>query len=107
MNFFKKFIATMRLNEAIRQADNAAKNTGNRHYVMPTSGTSGKLIIMDRYNFRKLKQKKYINPKATVKDLEIRCFYATPYRNGKGTIPPETLKQKRQNYYNWLMSNKP
>lgn len=51
MNIFKKIKATLRLNEAMRQADKAHNENGNRYYVMPTSGTSGQLIIMDRNNF--------------------------------------------------------
>lgn len=102
MNFFKKIIATLRLNEAVRQANNAHKKTGQRYYVMPTSGASGKLIIMDRRNFRKLKQKRYITHRAFVRDLEVECFYCTPYRNGTGALTKEAELIKRQNYFMWL-----
>lgn len=104
MNIFKKFRASLRLREAIRQADEAHKETGERYYVMPTSGNSGQLIIMDRYNFRKFKQKGYISRKASISNMEQECFYCTPYRNGKDGLSVFILKMKRKAYYSWLVS---
>ena len=75
MNIFKKIRASLRLREAVRQADKAHRENGQRYYVMPTSGVSGQLVIMDRNNFRKLKQKHYINHNTFVRDLEFECFY--------------------------------
>lgn len=106
MNIFKKIYASLRLCEAIRQADEAHKETGERYYVMPTSGKSGQLIIMDRYNFRKLKQKRYVSREASVLDLERECFYCTPYRNGKNELADCIIKMKRKMYYSWLVSLK-
>ena len=57
MNIFRKIRASLRLREAVRQADEKHKETGERYYVMPAGGKKGQLIIMDRKNFRKLKQK--------------------------------------------------
>ena len=102
MNLFKRFRAALRLNEAIRQADKALQVNGHRYYVMPTSGTSGQLIIMDRANFRKLKQKGYINRSTFVNDLEQECFYCTYYRNGTGELSKRLRALKRQQYYSWL-----
>ncbi len=48
MNIFKKIRASLRLREAVRQADKAHRENGQRYYVMPTSGVSGQLVIMDR-----------------------------------------------------------
>lgn len=102
MNIFKKIKASLRLREAVRQADKAHKETGVRYYVMPTSGVSGQLIIMDRANFRKLKQKGYINRNTTVKDLEFECFYCTSYRNGMSELSSDVVALKRKQYYSWL-----
>lgn len=102
MNIFKKVRASLRLREAVRQADKAHQETGGRYYVMPTSGSKGQLIIMDRVNFRKLKQKRYINAKTFVSDLERECFYCTPYRNGSGLLSSDMLRMKRKQYYAWL-----
>lgn len=81
MNIFRKIRASLRLREAVRQADEKHKETGERYYVMPAGGKKGQLIIMDRKNFRKLKQKGYINHNTFVGDLERECFYCTTYGN--------------------------
>ena len=104
MNIFRKFRASLRLTEAVRQADKAHEETGERYYVMPTTGTSGQLVIMDRSNFRKLKQKGYIAHEATVANLEMECFYCTPYRNGEGELPDTIVSMKRKQYFKWLNS---
>lgn len=81
-------------------ADNAHKQNGERYYVMP--GYDRKLIIMDRRNFRLLKQKNYIPNKASVKHLELECFYCTPYKNGKGKLSKDDIASKRDQFYRWL-----
>lgn len=106
MNIFKKIKATLRLNEAVRQADKAHAENGSRYYVMPTSGTSGQLVIMDRNNFRKLKHKGYISYRAFVGDLERECFYCTPYRNGTGVLSSAVVALKRKQYFSWVNSFK-
>ncbi len=102
MNIFKRIKASLRLHEAVRRADKAHSENGQRYYVMPTSGTSGQLVIMDRNNFRKLKQKHYINFNTFVRDLEVECFYCTPYRNGAGKLSAEAVALKRRQYFSWL-----
>lgn len=102
MNIFKKIKAPLRLCEAVRKADKAHSEKGQRYYVMPTSGTSGQLVIMDRNNFRKLKQKHYINYNTFVRDLEVECFYCTPYRNGAGELSAEAVALKKKQYFSWL-----
>lgn len=102
MNIFKKIKTSIILHEAVRKADKAHNENGQRYYVMPTSGTSGQLVVMDRNNFRKLKQKHYINNNTFVKDLEVECFYCTPYRNGAGELSAEAVALKRKQYFSWL-----
>lgn len=102
MNAFQKLYALLKLREAVNQSDKAHARNGERYYVMPTSGVSGKLVIVDRANFRKLKHKGYINnKKANMGDLEIECFYHTPYRNGTGEIAPDSIAAKRRQYFSW------
>ncbi len=112
MKFFKRFRASLRLREAIRQADKAHKETGERYYVMPATSKRGetRLLIMDRRNFRKLKQKRYISRNAMVRHLERECFYCTPYKElpylrfrlNSGLLSEDEIKAKRQAYFNWL-----
>lgn len=101
MNIFKRFRAALRIMEAARQADKAHKETGERYYVMP-NGNNGELIIMDRFNFRKLKQKRYMSHNVFVNDLERECFYCTPYRNGNGALPEEVITMKRRDYMEFV-----
>lgn len=105
MNIIKKLRASIRLNEAVVQADKAHEETGERYYVMP-NGKSGELIIMDRFNFRKLKQKGYLSRSTFVNDLERECFYCTPYKNGSGALPELIVKLKRKEYFTYLDSLK-
>ena len=102
MNIFKKIKAYLRYHEAVKQAEKAHESTGHRYYVMPMSGTKGKLIIMDRDNFRKLKVKGYISQNARVKHLELECFYCTSYRKGNGRLSPEDIKSKKELFYQWF-----
>lgn len=101
MNIFQKLKASLRLREAVRKADEAHRETGERYYVMPASADRCKLIIMDRFNFRKLKQKGYITNKVYIRDLERECFYFTPYRNGSCAISSEVVNIKRRQYFSW------
>ena len=105
MHIFQKLKASLRLREAVRKADEAHQQTGERYYVMPASADGCKLIIMDRFNFRKLKQKGYITRKAYVADIERECFYFTPYRNGTGAITPEIANLKRNQYFGWYAAS--
>lgn len=102
MNIFKQIKAYLRLREAVRKADKSHSENGQRYYVMPQSDASGKLVIMDRNNFRKLKQKHYINYNTFVRDLEVECFYCTPYRNGTGQLSAEAAAWKKKQYFSWL-----
>ncbi len=106
MDIFRKLRASLRLTEAIKRAEQAFKETGERYYVMPTTSHKGELIIMDRRNFRKLKQKGYISHDVRVTDLERECFYCTSYRNGEGVLPDFIVDMKRKEYYKWLDSIK-
>lgn len=112
MKMFKRFRASLRLREAIRQADKAHAITGERYYVMPATSRRGetRLLIMDRRNFRKMKQKGYIIHDARIRHLERECFYCTPYKElpyphvrlHSGQLTDEDMKSKRKAYFDWL-----
>lgn len=92
----------LRLKEAIRLADKAHKETGNRYYVLP-NGNKGKLMIVDRANFRKLKQKNYLPRKMYIYDITHYCFYCTPYKDGRGKLSKKDLEAKRELYIKFLI----
>lgn len=107
MNIFRKFKASLRLREAVKMADQAHCQTGNRYYVMPQHHSGGKkLIVMDRYNFRRLRMKHYIHHEARVIDLVRECFYCTPYRNGANNLSPLERKKKVIQYFAWVEADR-
>lgn len=107
MNIFSKFKASLRLREAIKMADKAHRETGHRYYVMPQHGSYGrKLVVMDRFNFRRLKMKHYIHREARVFDLVRECFYCTSYRDGNQFLAPEDRKKKVMQYFAWVEADR-
>ncbi len=80
-------------------ADRAHQETGARYYVMPLS--RGKLIVMDKLNFRQLRHKGYVPRDARVGDLERECFYFTPYRDGSRPITEDVEAIKREEFFRW------
>lgn len=99
MNVLSKFVAYLRLREAVNRADKAHAETGQRYYVVPSAN---KLVILDRKNFRILKHKNYINYSARVNNLIVESFYFTPYRNGDGYLSQSYRKKKIMQYFDWV-----
>ena len=107
MKLFRRFKASLRLREAIKMAEKAHRETGQRYYVMPQHGSAGKkLVVMDRYNFRRLKMKHYIHRDARVFDLVRECFYCTGYRDGNQFLAPEDRKKKVIQYFAWVEADR-
>lgn len=107
MNIFRKFFASLRLREAVKMADKVHCKTGQRYYVMPQHYSGGrKLIVMDRYNFRRLKMKHYVHQDARVRDLVRECFYCTGYRDGNQFLSPEDRRRKVVQYFEWVEADR-
>lgn len=88
-------------------ADKAHRQNGQRYYVMPQHYSGGrKLIVMDRYNFRRLKMKHYIHRDARVFDIVRECFYCTPYRDGNRFLAPEDRRKKVIQYFAWVEADR-
>lgn len=100
MNIFKKIKAEIVYSLAVRKADNAHSENGERYYVMPSE--DGRLVVVDRRNFRILKRKNYISKDASVADMQRECFYCTPYRNGKGGDVGRHLALKHSAFLDWF-----
>lgn len=101
-NYYLKLVDYLRYREAVRKADKAHQQTGERYYVMPAVNNKNRkpgLIIMDRQNFRRLRLKHYINQKATVRDLVNESFYLTPYRDGTGFLDDKGRTIKLKQYF--------
>lgn len=100
MNIFKKIKAEIVYSLAVRKADNAHSENGDRYYVIPSE--DGRLVVVDRRNFRVLKRKNYIPKDASVADMQRECFYCTPYRNGKGEMPADIIALKHSAFLDWF-----
>ncbi len=100
MNIFRKIKALVAYGIAVQKADDAHRENGERYYVMPSM--DGKLVIVDRRNFRLLKRKHYINKEANIATMQKECFYCTPYRNGSGAMPDEVKTLKKASYMDWI-----
>lgn len=103
MNALRKLLADLRLREAVRKADKAHAASGGRYYVVPMVGT-GRLVVMDRFNFRKLKQKRYMSPATWIAHLEKSCYYHTPYADGSKGMNEEEKLLGRIRYLAWVES---
>lgn len=105
-NPFKQFTDYLRYREAVKMANEAHEKDGDRYYVVASGQENGKpgLIVMDRKNFRKLKQKGYIDKNANIRDLVSECFYCTPYLNGDGYLDAAGRKLKLALYFSYCES---
>ncbi|WP_308662106.1 hypothetical protein [uncultured Alistipes sp.] len=103
MNIFKKFKAYLRFREAVKRADEAHQRDGQRYYVLPAKG---KLVIMDRRNFRILRRKGYISRNANVPSIPRHCIYYTADGSGRGGHERENLTSQFHRYLEWLQRNK-
>lgn len=89
----------LRYREAVIMADEAHAKDSDRYYVMPSM--DGKLLVMDRKNFRRLKRKGYIHKNATMQNAIRECFYYTPGLANAGVITEDALKRKYAEYKKW------
>lgn len=103
MNIIEKFLAYLRLKEAIRIADKAHEENGKRYYVLP-NGKTHKLIVTDRNNYRQLRHKGYYHNSAKMIDVKKASFYYTAHKNGEGKSTDELVDLKRMQYYHWVES---
>lgn len=99
MNIFQQFFAYLRLREAVRKADEAYRLHRRRFYVLP--GADRSLVVMDRSNFRILKRKGYISPKAFTRDAVNESFYFTPFADGSGRLSDADRRHKVMQYFSW------
>lgn len=107
MNLFSKIKASLRLRQAILLADKAHRKSGFRYFVIPVHGSHGKkLMVLDRFNFRRLKMKHYIHRLASMSDLQKECFYYTGHANGRNTISPQQRQMKIAQYFAWVEADR-
>lgn len=98
-HIFRHFRDYLRLRAAVKMADEQHAKDGDRYYVVPS--TNGQLLVMDRKNFKKMKQKGYIDKKVNLNDLRRSAFYYTPYPNGSDAMNEALKKEGAEMYYAW------
>lgn len=89
----------IQFNMAKRQAEEQHARTNERFYVIPSE--KGKLVIMDRKNFRMLKRKKYFSQQMSTTNLMLQSYYYTPDRAGKNGMTPESVKARKEAFSLW------
>ena len=97
-NAWNDFKDYLRYRKAVQMADDAHAKDQDRYYVMPSM--DGKLLVMDRKNFRILKKKGYIAKNATIQNAIDECFYFTPRLNDVGMVEP-VIKERYEEYKKW------
>ena len=75
MKIIKKLKARIAFTLAVRKAEDAHAKDSDRYYVLPSG--DGKLVVIDRMNFKKLRRKHYVGKKHTPSRLVDECFYYT------------------------------
>lgn len=102
ISIIKKIKAHLRYRLAVQRAEKAHDVDNCRYYVMPST-ERGKLLIMSRKSFRKLKLKHYINSSCRMTDVERICFYFTADKAGKSMHP--LLKTKGyKRFISWFLT---
>lgn len=102
MNIFTQFYAYLQLRYAVQMAEKAHKKNPTRYYVLPNSAKKVRLIVSDRTNFRRLRQKGYISSNMQMKDAMHYCFYYTADAAGKNGMTSEWRAVKQMHYYEWF-----
>ena len=100
-NLFKKIRAYIRLQKAIRKADELFAYTRERQYVLVYGD---KLLVISRSNMKMLKKKKLIPWGVNVQTLERICIYHTAYGNGTKDITASEKKMREALYYKAVLS---
>lgn len=102
IRLLKKLKALMVYNKAVHAADLASsREGGNRYYVMPST-RRGKVIIVDRANFRLLRKKHYVNKDMKIQDCVNNCFYHTKDRKGEA-MHPLLIEKGRKRFIDWAL----
>lgn len=89
------FRANVRLDYAIRKAEKAHKEYGERFYVMPDH--NDRLIIMRRKGMRTLRRYGCMDPRVRVKDLVKESFYFTA--DGAGNCLSDAQREAKRLMY--------
>lgn len=99
MKFLRELKSKMQFDKAVEQADKEYSKSRNRQYVVPDK--DGKLIVMDRKNFRLLKRKSYMPAGMNTPTLMNASYYHTQDRGGNSPMSPEQVQKNKDSYVLW------
>jgi len=102
MNKLQSLKAYLMYRKAVKMANKKHEEDGHRYFVLPNIDTKIFLIVTDRKNFRKIRQKGYIDSNMKMEDVFNACFYYTSQADGGGrNITQDELKVKQIKYQFW------
>lgn len=86
---------------AVREAEEAHARNRQRYYVVP--GMNGKLVVIDRKNFREIRDKHYISRRTRFNLLATKSYYYTPYGNDNplDRMSSSMMRTKMKEYIAW------
>ena len=101
MNIFIRFYAYLQYRDAVRKAEKAYAKNNRRYYVMPNAKGKVKLIVTDRNNFRRLRQKHYISQGIKMVDVKRYCFFYTGVKVNTDEISESEMNVRLNRYFAW------
>lgn len=90
------YLALIRYSYAVSLADRAHERQGHRFFVVPNE--YGRLIVIDRKNFRAYKRHGQIVRHASIDDLKRDCIYCTATGGGNEYLSAEQKEFKKRVY---------
>lgn len=101
MKIIKKLKARIAFTLAVRRAEDAHAKDSDRYFVLPSG--DGKLVIVDKMNFKRLKRKHYVGRNQTPSRLIDECFYYTA-NCFEGGMKKDVVKKMMKSYIIWAVN---
>lgn len=99
MKIVIKLKAKIAFIKAVRLAEDSHAKDGDRYYILPSG--DGKLVVVDKMNFKRLRRKHYIGKNYTPSRLVDECFYYTANYH-EGGMCDETRRKMMKSYVKWI-----
>ena len=104
VNLIKRIKSELQFKKAVDEAEKAHEKNGGRFYVLPNK--NGKLLVLDRTNFRILKRKGYIKSNYNMNDVKRISFYYTSGQINDNMISDEEAALRKSFFLSWASKKK-
>lgn len=104
MKFWKKILAQVKYDRAVKMANKAYEETGHMHFVIPNRNGKIVLVVMDRKNFRSIRDKGYIDKNARMLHLYATCVYHTPNAKGENGMTADAISWRKRKFISWYIN---